>query len=496
MIGTPETIADALALLGRGSRPGLPVPIGAIVLSRDQLSAARSLPVPILGSAAELPAIHRTHAFGTALVSIPAAFTAPIARVRSLLEEIGVTERFLPTIDDVVRTEPNALSPVLAAGELNLSKLVGREPRRIDEQAARRVLGARRVLITGAGGSIGSELARIAAALSPSQLQLMDRSDNALFDIDREIGSRFPEVPRKAVLHDVVDSDGTLRRLVSLRPEVIFHAAAHKHVPLMEDHPAAAVNNNFFGTKSIADAALATGALRFVMVSTDKAVNPTSVMGATKRLAEVYVRSLNSAGRTRFSLVRFGNVLGSACSVLPIWGRQLAEGGPITVTDPEMTRFFMTIPEAAALVLQAATIEHGDVFVLDMGSPVRILDLARRFIEAHGLRPCIEGEVSLGGATGRVGIAIRFTGKRPGEKLHEELSYQAEELQPTAVPGVLSWSGQVPDAGEVAAMIADLSSVRQSQDAEAVVRVIARHVPGLNRPSTSKPEQTPVFSAA
>jgi FlaA1/EpsC-like NDP-sugar epimerase len=301
------------------------------------------------------------------------------------------------------------------------------------------------------------------------------------------------------VLHDVVDSEQTLRLLVDLKPDVVFHAAAHKHVPLMEDHPAHAVNNNLFGTKAIADAAMAVGAERFVMVSTDKAVNPTSIMGATKRLAEIYVQGLHESSRrmmgplvgadgsggTSFSIVRFGNVLGSACSVLTIWSAQLADGGPITVTDPRMTRYFMTISEAATLVIQAAAIEHGGgaaVHVLDMGEPIAIVELAKRFVRAHGFAPRVAGvpeESDPSTSWALPPVDIVCTGTRPGEKLHEELAYAAEELLPTPFDGIRAWSGRERPAGNCAAMIADLSAVRSSSERAAVLAAIRRHVPEM-----------------
>jgi FlaA1/EpsC-like NDP-sugar epimerase len=263
----------------------------------------------------------------------------------------------------------------------------------------------------------------------------------------------------------------------------------------MEDHPAHAVTNNLFGTKSIADASLAVGVERFVMISSDKAVRPSSVMGATKRLAEMYVQSLNraqaarTAPRTSCTMVRFGNVLGSACSVLPIWSAQLAEGGPLTVTDPRMTRYFMTIHEAATLVIQAGAIdaftptgEPGPtIFVLDMGEPVRILDLAQRFIRQHGFEP----RLPLGPSPAPAGLRLAgreidlvFTGARPGEKLAEELAYDAEALNQTAYPGILALTASA-HAADVTSLVADLSAVRTGHDPEAVVRAIRRHVPEM-----------------
>lgn len=488
LIGTPRALIGAMAQV-RAAGIDPTRTLGAVILGARDEQTERRLELPVLGVAEDLHRIYDRFQFELALVSAPAAMGGAITRIRATLRTLGVAERFLPTIEDALAGDSTqAIGRALLGGELDLAALVGRTPKRINEENIRRVLTGRRVLITGSGGSIGSELARIAARFEPSALILMDRSDNALFEIDREIAARFPRVPRQVVLHDVVDSDATLRRLVTLRPEVVFHAAAHKHVPLMEDHPAAAVNNNLFGTRSVADAALAVGAERFVMISTDKAVNPTSVMGATKRLAELYVRSLNTPqARTHFSLVRFGNVLGSACSVLPIWARQLAEGGPLTVTHREMTRYFMTIPEAASLVIQAAAIpgssadRQEEVFVLDMGEPVRILELAERFVAAHGFEPVIDGEPELD-LGDRPTVRIAITGPRPGEKLYEELSYQAEDLEPTAVPGVLAWTGHGLDRSEVAMMLAEMSAVRHSQDAELVIRTLQKHVPEMRRP--------------
>lgn len=514
LIGTAQTVSSATRQLREA---GVSI-LGAIVLTRQDAAVPQA--VPVLGTLDDLERIHSNYPFTTALVTLPAAMGAAIARVRAHLKALRVAERFLPTLQDVLSHEPSSVWRGI--GEIDMLGLIGRAPRAMDKALVSGLLAGRRVLITGAGGSIGSELARICASMEPAQIVLMERSDNALFEIDRQIGAMYPGVKRHAVLHDVVDADATLRRLVSLRPDVVFHAAAHKHVPLMEDHPAAAVNNNLFGTKSVADAALAVGADRFVLISTDKAVNPTSVMGATKRLAELYVRSLNDpatpgvTGRTKFSLVRFGNVLGSACSVLPIWTRQIAEGGPVTVTHPEMTRYFMTIPEAAALVIQAAALpgstgqgtgsgsRHGGgggVFVLDMGQPVRILDLALNFCRAHGLTPRIDSG-SAGGAAlpaltpaaggqGSPEIRLSFTGVRPGEKLYEELAYDAEELLKTAVDGVCGWDGDTIDRVGIAAMIEEMAGVRHAHDRASVMTALHRHVPELDQTKSNNHANPP-----
>jgi FlaA1/EpsC-like NDP-sugar epimerase len=326
-------------------------------------------------------------------------------------------------------------------------------------------------MITGAGGSIGSELARIVARCEPAELVLMERAETALFEIDRQVARRAPSLPRRAILHDVVDVERTLDACRECRPEIVVHAAAHKHVPMMEDHPGAAVDNNLFGTKSIADAAHAAEAVRFVMISTDKAVNPVSVMGATKRLAELYVQDIGRRSETTFSIVRFGNVLGSSGSVIETWSRQIADGGPVTVTDRRMTRYFMTMPEAAALVLESALLADpaagGEVFLLDMGEPVSILAMAERFIRLHGLEP-----VTADGARAHVldvapqrscGVMpIVFTGARPGEKLREELAFDAECMQPTRHPDINIWLLPPPQPVSVEAFVRTLSPQRRS----------------------------------
>jgi FlaA1/EpsC-like NDP-sugar epimerase len=495
VIGTTETIPTIAAWLA--GTPEAPRPIGCIVITEaSEGDNASDLigGLTVLGTLDELASLHSATPISAAIVSLPTGMPAATLKTRARLRQLGIVERFVPTLLDTLGQ--NAAKPVSAVNPgIDLVELIGRVPYGIDRRAVARVVEGKRVLITGAGGSIGSELCRIAATFKPAQIILMERSENALFEIDRQMARRFPELPRKALLHDVVDADATLRHMVALRPHTILHSAAHKHVPLMEDHPSHAVTNNLFGTKSIADAALAAGAERFVMISSDKAVNPTSVMGATKRLAEMYVQAMNAGqtGRlgpkTSFTMVRFGNVLGSACSVLPIWGAQLAEGGPITVTDPRMTRYFMTITEAATLVIQAAAIDaHADtpsptIFVLDMGEPVKILDLAQRFVRLNGFEPRVLGPSPAGGLrlAGR-DIDVVFTGQRPGEKLYEELAYNAEALQPTPYPGIMALAASTHATFDVAGMVAELSGLRGSPDRGAVIEAIRRHVPEMTRP--------------
>lgn len=483
LIGSAETVvplAKQLALLADPPRV-----IGCVLVGEVPGHLRGG---PVLGSLSELPLLHGVHGFQLGIISLPASMDADSRRARAILNELGIAERSVPPLAELLRAPSSA--PRHGTVTIDMAELIGRAPYGIDRKAVGRTLEGKRVLITGAGGSIGSELARLAATFRPACVQLMERSENSLFEIDRQIARRFPDVQRRAIFHDIVDPDRTLRVLVEHKPDVVFHAAAHKHVPLMEDHPAHAVDNNFFGTKSIADAALAVGAERFVMISSDKAVNPTSVMGATKRLAEMYVQALHrqvrrggAVGATRFCMVRFGNVLGSACSVLPIWTGQISEGGPVTVTDERMTRYFMTIHEAATLVMQSAAMcpesPFAGVYVLDMGEPLRILDLARRLVSLHGYEPHIQPGTHETSGSDQPGLEIRLTGIRPGEKLHEELAYAAEQVRPTDHPGINAWIGENEDLPTPAAMVADLSSVRANSDRRAVLETIARHIPGF-----------------
>jgi FlaA1/EpsC-like NDP-sugar epimerase len=357
----------------------------------------------------------------------------------------------------------------IGAGQAPLmSDLLGRAAVDLDTPQLQRFLAGKRVLVTGAGGSIGSEICRQAMRFCPQRLLLVERAENSLFEIDRELRHSWVGADVRPLVGDVCDARRVSEIFHAHRPHVVFHCAAHKHVPMMEANPGEAIKNNVFGTKTAADAALAFGAQAFVLVSTDKAVNPSSVMGATKRFAELYVQSLNRpwslvpgplqapAGdrpapakdqgprtkdiperATQFVAVRFGNVLGSSGSVVPIFQRQIEAGGPVTVTHPEMMRYFMTIPEASQLVMQAGALGGGgEIFVLDMGSPVRILDLARELIHRNGLRPDED-------------IEIRYCGVRPGEKLNEELAADGEATRPTKHPKIRVWQLPAADPAQV-----------------------------------------------
>lgn len=422
--------------------------------------------VTVLGDLGNLESLIDAYEPAMAFVSIPAAMSEITGAVVEQLRVYGVEARLVPTPGDQIHGRVG-----LGAGRIDLNALLSRTTSDLDEAAIRRTLHRKRVLITGAGGSIGSHIAKIVARFEPDELLLMERAENNLFEIDRTLGAQFPKLRRRALLHDVTDARRTGDLLLEHRPHVIFHAAAHKHVPMMEDHPRQAVLNNFFGTKSIADAAHGCGAERFVMISSDKAVNPTSVMGATKRTAELYVQHLAQRSETYCSMVRFGNVLGSACSVVPIWSQQLAGGGPLTVTDPRMTRFFMTIPEAASLVIQAASLEQagGPIFVLDMGEPIRIMDMAERFIKLHGLEP------------GR-DVQVTVTGARPGEKLYEELQYESEDMATTAHRMVQRLKTAAPSGEHVAWMVKCFGDLIQSDDAAPILEALREAVPQMAAP--------------
>lgn len=464
--------------------------------------AGSELACQTLGPIDQLEAILADYQPGLVLVSLPLAMRDAIGQAAATLGRLGVTWRFMPTLDDQLAgrttskitgglpttsaTAQGLSTASFVTGPIDPTRLIDRSPRPLDEQALAKWIGGRRVMITGAGGSIGSELARVVARFGPAELTLLERSENALFEIDRELARTHPGMQRHAVLHDVTQRDRTFDVLSKHRPDVVLHAAAHKHVPMMEDHPAAAIENNFYGTRAIADATAAIGAERFVMISTDKAVNPSSIMGASKRLAELYVQHLNSVSDTACCMVRFGNVLGSACSVVPIWTKQLTHGGPITVTHADMTRYFMTIPEAAGLVLQAGmfsgTVQAdgaargGEVFLLDMGEPIRILDLARRFVRLQGFEPDID-------------VQIKIIGTRPGEKLFEELAYTGEDMLKTPHDSIRVWKTQPPSQAHMQQIIDTFDRLRnQTNDpdrnwrdtpSEAIITALRAAVPEM-----------------
>ena len=371
--------------------------------------------VPVVGEIADIPALARSFVAHEIIVAIPSASTRLKQRILAASEGCKVPIKILPSMKQLL-ANPEALRQVRP---MSLEDLLQREPIQVDRQELHPLLEGKRVLVTGAGGSIGSELCRQIARYQPASLILFERYENGLYALELDLRNQFPNVRIVPAVGDVTVRDRVIEVLRQTDPEIIFHAAAHKHVPLMELNPKEAVRNNVFGTKTVAEAALACGVDRFMLISTDKAVNPTSVMGATKRVAEDLLQSLSHKGKTKFTVVRFGNVLGSNGSVVPLFTEQIRRGGPVTVTHPEIKRFFRTIPEAVQLVLQASHLGRGgEVFLLDMGEQVKVVDLARNMIVLSGLVPDQD-------------IQIVYSGLRPGEKLYEELFDEAEQISPT-----------------------------------------------------------------
>ena len=374
----------------------------------------------ILGTTQDLPGLVKHLRIDEVVITIAQAPRRDIRRIVRICEEIPVRVRIMPGIWEILQGDVQ----VSEIRDVEIEDLLGRDPVELDEEELRRFLVGRTVMVTGAGGSIGSELARQVARLGPRALLLIERAEFALFEIDRELRKSFPDVPLFPVVADVGDEKRMRTVFEERRPHVILHAAAHKHVPMMETNPAEALRNNVLATHTLGTLAGTYDAEVLVLVSTDKAVRPTSLMGASKRVAELVVQDLDRRYRTRFLAVRFGNVMGSTGSVIPIFREQIRAGGPVTITHPDMVRYFMTIPEASQLVLRAGAMGHGgEIFVLDMGEPVRILDLATDMIQLSGLRPHED-------------VEIIFTGIRPGEKLVEELGTAEENVARTDHPKI------------------------------------------------------------
>lgn len=403
-----------------GNRPDLGIaPVG--FLDDDPFKEGQEIHgVTVHGGTKRLVELCLEHGARQVLITSSSMHQKDIRRIARLCEEAGLEAKIVPGVFEIVGWRSN-LSRIR---KVAIEDLLGRDPVVLDIEALEADLRDRAVLVTGAGGSIGSEICRQVCAFEPSSLVLVEQAENNLFHIHRELAATFPGVNLSPCIADVCDAERMRLIFRDHRPEVVFHAAAHKHVPMMEWNPGEAIKNNVIGSKIIADLAHAHETRQFVLISTDKAVNPTSMMGASKRLAEIYVQALSQHSSTRFVTVRFGNVLGSAGSVIPIFQEQIAKGGPVTVTHPEMRRYFMTIPEACQLVLEAGSMgSGGEIFVLDMGRPVKIVDLARDLISLSGLRPDED-------------IEIVFSGIRPGEKLFEELCSQEEEVSKTRHPKI------------------------------------------------------------
>jgi O-antigen biosynthesis protein WbqV len=471
-----------LFLRGLARQPATPYEAVGIVATRDSRVGRSIHGVPVHGTIDELAGVvAQLDARGKRprrlIVTIPDVDSARLRELFELADGLGMTLARIPRPTDFREgaAEPVEIKPIA------LEDLLGRPQAVLDRPAMRALCAGRRVLVTGAGGSIGSELVRQISDYAPARLALLDASEYHLYEIDLELERRHPALPRAALLADVRDARRVNALFAAERPELVFHAAALKHVPMVELHPDEGVLTNTIGTRIVADACLRHGVATVVVISTDKAVNPTSVMGATKRLAEQYCQALDTieakkgAGGTHFVSVRFGNVLGSTGSVVPLFQRQLAAGGPLTVTHRDVTRFFMTVREAVELVLMASVLgaagraHSGKVFVLDMGEPVRIQDLARQMIRLAGRVPDKD-------------VQIVFTGLRPGEKLFEEVIHQAEDVAPTGSAGILVASPRTLDHKMLMRAFDDLERhVRAGATSEALA--LLRHLVPEYRPA-------------
>ncbi len=417
--------------------------------------------VRVLGDIQALPSMVEDLSIDIVLIAMPSAPAKLLKKLVKQCAALHIPCQTVPSLRELAEHNPD----VGSLRHIRLEDLLGRDEVRLDEQKVCHFIRDKKVLITGAGGSIGSELCRQLMTFSPAQLIMLDHAEFNLYQIDNEMQQLENAHVVTPVLGDIRDQNRMDWVFGHFQPDIIFNAAAYKHVPLVEANPAEGVKTNVLGTCMIADLAVAHGCAYFVQVSTDKAVNPANVMGATKRMAEIYCQNLNGRGDTSFITTRFGNVLGSAGSVVPLFKQQIEAGGPVTVTHAEITRFFMTIPEAVSLILQAATMgDGGEIFVLDMGEPVKILDMAKQMIRLAGLTP-------------EEDIQIQFTGLRPGEKLFEELFHEEEALQGTSHPKIMLSNSREVDWDEVQQRLTLIRQACADRDIPAVVALLQQLVP-------------------
>jgi FlaA1/EpsC-like NDP-sugar epimerase len=419
--------------------------------------------IPVVGTIADIKKAAERLDAQEIIVAIPSSSTAVKQKILAASEGCTVPIKTLPSVRSLLG-DSVLLQQVRP---MNLDDLLQREPIQTDRQELHPLITGKTLLVTGAGGSIGSELCRQIARHKPQALVLFERYENGLHSLLLELRMDFPEVKMHPVIGDVTVLDRVSEVFRQTGPDIVFHAAAHKHVPLMELNPKEAIRNNILGTRVVAEVALKTGVDRFVLISTDKAVNPSSVMGVTKRIAEHLVQEYNHTGLTKFTVVRFGNVLGSNGSVVPLFSEQIRRGGPVTVTHPEIKRFFMTIPEAVQLVLQASVMGRGgEVFVLDMGEQIKVADLARNMIVLAGLVPGKD-------------VDIVFTGLRPGEKLYEELFEDGEQVEPTTHPKIHRAVGTPVPVGELGEWLESLPTTLPNSDEEDLLQDLKRLVPSF-----------------
>jgi FlaA1/EpsC-like NDP-sugar epimerase len=444
--------AGVMLLRESRSNPSLNYSIIGFIDDDLTKSNLRIQGVPVLGAGTELAGLALKHDIQLVLIALPSATGTEMTRILRQCQEARVRFRTVPSMAELVE------GPALATQirDVAVEDLLGRNAVRLEEEQIRATLEGKVVMVTGAAGSIGSELCRQIARFRPAGIVGFEIGESPLFEIDREMCQSFPAIPFHPEIGSIQNRARVDEVLHQYSPAVVYHAAAYKHVPLMETHVFEAIENNVFGTHNLAVAAAEHGVEDFVMISSDKAVRPTNVMGATKRVAELLLLGLQNGG-TKYVAVRFGNVLGSNGSVIPIFKKQIAAGGPVTVTHPEMRRFFMTIPEACQLVLQAAVIgKGGQICVLDMGEPVKIVDLARNLILLSGLKPDED-------------IKIEFTGMRPGEKLYEELSTLLEDTAPTAHEKIRIFTGNGMPESSIQTWLGSLGEICETRDVGGLV---------------------------
>lgn len=414
--------------------------------------------LPVLGNRSNIQDVVIQHEVSEIIIALPSASRREVSEVISICKRTNANMKIIPHINDLLEGKISMKS----LRNVEVEDLLGRDPVVLESDGIKEYIEGKIVLVTGAGGSIGSELCRQLVCFNPGQLLLLGHGENSIYQIHRELSSKgIKLIPIIADVQDRVRMEEVFRKH---KPQAVFHAAAHKHVPLMEENPTEAIKNNVFGTRNVADLADHYQAEKFVLVSTDKAVNPTSIMGTTKRIAEMYIQCLAKQSKTSFSAVRFGNVLGSRGSVIPLFKEQIAKGGPVTVTHPEMIRYFMTIPEASRLVLQAgAYATGGEIFILDMGEPVRIADLAYDLIKLSGLEPNVD-------------IMIEYTGIRTGEKLYEELLLNEEGMTDTKHDRIFIGKPANFDRESIELELRRLERIL-GQDKEMIQELLSRIVP-------------------
>ena len=434
--------------------------------------------VTVIGVVDDLPSIIELHRIDQVIIAIPSAPGKLVRLVNNVCRIKGIPSRTMPGIYELIggKVSVNRLR------EVEITDLLRREHVRVNDEVVGAALEGKRVLVTGAGGSIGRELCRQIARRNPAQLVLLGHGENSIFEVLLELQQDYPHHIFSPVIADVRNAERLASVFQQHQPQIVFHAAAHKHVPLMEANIVEAVTNNIIGTGNVVQAALDANVERFVMISTDKAVRPASIYGATKRLAEMIVLDAARKANRAFSVVRFGNVLGSRGSIIPIFKGQIANGGPVTITHPDMYRFFMTIPEAVYLVLQAASMENGgETFVLNMGQPVRILDLAEDLIRLSGLEPHRD-------------IEIAYTGIRPGEKLTEELWDDGTPLVQTLHPDIFRLDADDPHAGlNLLQTIDSLSTLSHAARPDAIIELLDELIPGSSIRETQHPDITSII---